>query len=144
MATGKELKKVAKARLSSAKVLVKNNDLNGAMLLMGYALECALKSAACKALCLAEFPASKKSKINDHFFTHNHDSLLILSGASDDTFSPSQSSEYYYWSDFTKEYQGDWTSMRYECDPNKTVQEAEQLASHLENIFRVLTRKRKW
>ncbi len=117
MANGRELKDISKARLKTVDVLLNANDWEGASYMMGYVLECALKSVICKTLHLVSYPEKIGSdKIIKFFKTHDFDVLLTLSGM-EDIFGfsgPGFSS----WSGFTQEYPGDWSTMRYTQNPN--------------------------
>lgn len=117
MASGSDLKKLTKARLNSVKILKKAQDWDMAGYLMGYVLECALKSATCKTLKLDEYPDNTKSdeKIRSFFQTHSMDRLLIVSGASDIfKLTTITRKVFQNWSEFTVNYPANWTEKRYE------------------------------
>ncbi len=148
MANHKQLKLIANARLRSANFLIKAGDWDGAVYMMGYVLECALKAAACKALRLGEYPENKKT--HSHFMTHSLDQLLVLSGMSD-LFNILASNEVFKnWSEFTQEFQGEWPRMRYDLnrqqsfDEIKTKKLYNNLVSTNEGILSVITKKKRW
>jgi len=122
--------------------------------LMGYALECALKAAACKRLNLVTYPPIKDlytNKMADGFKTHDFKQLLIVSGLNDifrvgsANYAASQC-----WSDFTFEYADNWTTMRYTDGTVKkfTEQKVKQLYQYLyddsDSIIKTISRKRRW
>lgn len=77
----KEIKKIAKARLKDAEVLVDSRRYDGAIYICGYAVELGLKARICKTLKWPGFP-STKNEFKDYrsFKTHNLDVLLHLTG----------------------------------------------------------------
>ena len=80
----KEIKKIAKARLKDAEVLVASRRYEGAIYLCGYAVELGLKARICKTLKWVGFPSTKKEFEGYHSFkTHNLDVLLHLTGIED-------------------------------------------------------------
>lgn len=93
--------------------------------IMGYALECALKAAACRTLNTSSYPPIRT---NEHgpgqelrsFRVHEFDLLLIYSGLSD-IFGSLRSQE---WSDFTYQYTGNWPEMRYDRSADEKFDEA--------------------
>ena len=77
----KDLKKMSKARLKDAEVLLLGKRYDGAVYICGYAVETALKAKVCRTLKWQEFPESRKEFTNlKSFKTHNLDVLLLLSG----------------------------------------------------------------
>jgi hypothetical protein len=76
-----ELRKIARARLHDAEVLLYAKQYDGAVYLCGYAVEMALKARICKTLHWAGYP-STRGEFQDFqsFRTHNFDVLLSLSG----------------------------------------------------------------
>jgi len=73
-----DLQKMARGRLTDARVLLRNNRYEGAAYLCGYAVEMALKARICRSLRWAEFPQS-----GDHtksLRTHKLAVLLEFSG----------------------------------------------------------------
>ena len=68
---------IAELRVKEAKILIENNHYNGAFYLLGYALECALKSCIAKQFREYEFP--DKKLVNDSY-THDLEKLLNISG----------------------------------------------------------------
>ena len=81
MLNKKDIKKIAKARLKDAEVLVASRRYEGAIYLCGYAVELGLKARICKTLKWQGFPSTNK-EFNDYrsFKTHSLDVLLHLSG----------------------------------------------------------------
>lgn len=77
----KEIKKIAKARLKDAQVLVASRRYDGAIYLCGYAIELGLKARICRTLKWSGFP-STNNEFKDYrsFKTHNLDVLLHLTG----------------------------------------------------------------
>ncbi|MCX6782349.1 MAG: hypothetical protein NTW66_04525 [Candidatus Magasanikbacteria bacterium] len=119
MANGHELKLICKARIKSAIVLMNAHDWQGSGYIMGNALECILKSVICKTLHLEKYPDHPKD--DAWFLTHSFDRLLRLSGLGH-IFGP-RGIGFQVWSDFTKYYQGDWISMRYDMARLNTFNE---------------------
>lgn len=77
----KDLRKMSKARLKDAEVLLLGKRYDGAVYICGYAVETALKARVCRTLKWQEFPESRKEFSNLRCFkTHNLDVLLSLSG----------------------------------------------------------------
>lgn len=76
-----ELKRVAKARLADAELLLKANHFDGASYLSGYAIEIGLKLRICKTLRWKGFPETNSEFQGfGSFKTHDFDILLRLSG----------------------------------------------------------------
>lgn len=151
MANYRELKIIAKARLRTAEHLIDVYDWEGAAYAMGWALECALKSIICKILHLTTYPSRRGNKDDEHFLTHRFDRLLIVSGLND-LFGP-QGSGFRAWSQFTKEYPGDWPAMRYDLgqltqfDKSKVEKLYKCLIdvdSESDGIFTILIKKKRW
>jgi hypothetical protein len=123
-------------------------DWEGAAYMLGYVLECALKAAVCKTLCLNGYPSDRKKDI--HFMTHNFDQLLVLSGMSSVFSGNGVLEEIQSWSEFTKEFLGDWPAMRYSLDHMQKFDEVKVRALHAHltkkpnGILDVMTRRRKW
>ncbi len=152
MADKTTFKNVALARVKSAKILIDNQDWQGATYLMGLALECALKATICKTLRIAKYPESHHDKkIPDFFMTHSFERLLLLSGLSD-IFNVEKIDDGVYdsWSAFTVQYPGEWTAMRY-ADPqvsrlNKPI--TKQLFACLyeneKSIINIITLQNRW
>lgn len=76
-----EMRKIARARLKDAEVLVSSRRYEGAVYLCGYAVELGLKARICRTLKWQGYP-STNSEFNDYrsFKTHNLDILLHLTG----------------------------------------------------------------
>ncbi len=111
MATADGLKKITEARIQSFNNLKSAEDWFWCSYTMAMALECALKAMVCKTLNLGIYPESSKKKIVDFFYTHTFEQLLIASGLSQ-TFQ-STAEIFQNWSDFTKEFSGEWVESRY-------------------------------
>lgn len=147
MADGNELKQIAKARLKTAAILIKNQDWDMAAYLMGHTLECALKSTICKTLHLVSYP-SPSSKQDNHFITHNLLVLMRLAGL-EDLFTAGGTG-FTPWSEFTKEFPGEWVAMRY--NPGRFDEPTTKLLfKHLndktpgsEGILTILTKRKRW
>lgn len=152
MANCSELKKIARARLRSAALLMRGKDWDGAAYMLGYVLECALKSAACKALRLEEYPErTRNDKANAFFMTHNFDQLLIVSGMSDIFHLQNEPQAFENWSEFTQNFQGDkWPAMRYDIthqakfDEKRVIQLYGNLAAKPHGILQLMTARRRW
>jgi len=148
MADSKQLKLIAKARLRSVEFLMKAKDWDGAVYMMGYVLECALKASVCKTLRLSEYPENRKT--DGHFMTHNLDQLLVLSGMSDLFNISAPVVIFQNWSEFTQEFQGDWPAMRYNYnrlqsfDEIKTKKLHNNLIDGPNGILSVITKKKRW
>ena len=119
--------------------------------MMGYALEVALKAAACKALRLDEYPSNTRNKsIDGYFMSHKFDQLLVISGLSDLMSLTGPAVAYKNWSEFVQEYPGDWPSMRYDhdiklkFDADKVARLYKNLYSDRESIIQTLARKKRW
>jgi len=114
MASGPELKEIALARIKSAEVLINAKDWDGAGNVLGFALECALKSVVCKTLNLLTYPENHKDeKINAFFMTHFLSRLLLVSGLSQTFSAAGKKEEFDNWSLFVAAYPGDWASLKY-------------------------------
>jgi HEPN domain-containing protein len=76
-----ELKKIARARLKDADILMASRRYDGAIYLCGYAVEIALKARICQTLKWQGYPSSKR-EFHDYqsFRTHDLDVLLHLAG----------------------------------------------------------------
>jgi HEPN domain-containing protein len=77
----KDLRKIAKARLKDAGVLLAARRYDGAIYLCGYAVELTLKAQICNILKWQSYP-STPNEFRDYqsFRTHDLDVLLHLSG----------------------------------------------------------------
>ena len=145
MANHQELRDISKARLRTAKILLDNSDFDGAIYMMGYVLECALKAIICKRLNLPSYPDKGGSKdIENIFKTHKFDILLTLSGMENDFSLKSPKRRYENWSELTK-----WsTDIRYEPVGTRTRAEAERMYNALvgkpHGIITWIKRHRKW
>ena len=72
-----ELQRLAKQRISDAKVLLDARHWSGAYYLAGYAVECALKACIAKLMKSEEFP---DKNFAEKCWTHNLPQLLGLAG----------------------------------------------------------------
>jgi len=76
-----DLRKIARARLRDAEVLLGARRYDGAVYLCGYAIEVALKARICRTLKWKEYPSTKAEfQGYGSFRTHDLDALLHLSG----------------------------------------------------------------
>ena len=76
-----DLKRIARARLQDAQVLLGAKRYDGAVYLCGYAIETALKARICRTLHWPQYPSTRadfQHKLT--FRTHDLDLLLELSG----------------------------------------------------------------
>lgn len=131
--TREDFKKISEVRMKGAQVLIEGGDWFWASYTMAMALECALKGMVCKTLTLDRYPEDrrKSAKIVNFFWTHEFEQLLILAGLSLD-FSPAGTPEAFQnWSDFTKEFPGDWVTLRY--DYERQSQFIQEKANSLKN-----------
>lgn len=77
----RDLRQIARARLSDAQVLFRSRRYDGGVYLCGYAVEIALKARICRTLRWPAFPSTAAEFQNyTTFRTHNLDVLLRLSG----------------------------------------------------------------
>jgi HEPN domain-containing protein len=76
-----ELKKIARARLKDADILLASRRYDGAIYLCGYAIELALKARICRTLKWHGYPSTNSDfKKYQSFRTHDLDVLLHLTG----------------------------------------------------------------
>ena len=81
MISRQDLRKIARARLRDAEVLLANGRYDSAVYLCGYAIELMLKARICQTVNWTEFPeTSKEFQPFQSFRTHNLVILLRLSG----------------------------------------------------------------
>jgi hypothetical protein len=81
MLTPKDLRTIARSRLTDARALLRSRRYDGAVYLCGYSIELALKARICKNLHWQGFPAtSKEFQGLTSFRIHDLDMLLHLSG----------------------------------------------------------------
>ena len=81
MISASDLRKIARARLTDARALLRARRYDGSIYLCGYAVELALKHRICRTLGWNDFPAtSAEFKAYQSFRTHDLDVLLHLSG----------------------------------------------------------------
>jgi HEPN domain-containing protein len=81
MISATDLRKLARARLTDARALLKARRYDGAVYLGGYVVEIALKARICRTLRWAGFPETRREfQSFASFKTHNLDILLGLSG----------------------------------------------------------------
>ncbi len=118
MANRDSFKQVARARIRTLNILMKEEDWEGAAYIMGHVLECALKALICRTLRLESYPTEKdQPKIAALFLNHEFQALLKISGMENVFSDRGPKAIWQNWSDFTIEFPGNWTLMRYE--PNK-------------------------
>ncbi len=135
MASNLDLREISKKRLKSSEILISAQDWDGAPLMLGLPLECAIKAVICKTLHLGNYPErTHKSKIDQYFMTHDFDQLLLVSGM-DNIFGvrgPVDTS--WNWSQFMEDYVGDWWSMKY--DPTKlSIWNEEKIKERYNNLM---------
>jgi len=82
-----DLQQLAEARLLDAQILLEAGRLDGAYYLLGYVVECALKSCITKQFGLNEVP---DKKLVDDFYTHDLKKLLKIAGLSSELASKSR------------------------------------------------------
>lgn len=82
MISRSDLRKIARAKLEDAEVLLRAQRYDSAVYLCGYAIELALKARICLVLNWNEFPSSNAEfQKYQSFKTHELDVLLRLAGA---------------------------------------------------------------
>ncbi len=146
MDDNKKFKEIAQSRLRAGKLLIDSGDYTLAIDIMGFGLECALKSCICKLLILKKYPdLSKDRKVQGVFKTHNFDLLLILSGLSSEIKISGDEDLYYNWSETTKIWSPD---TRYEPINNGDEGKAKKMYNSLNTgdkaIFNWLAKEGKW
>lgn len=145
MANHKELKAIAKSRLKAAKILLDHKDYDGAVYIMGYAMECCLKAIICKRLNLLQYPDKSGSRDKDNIFkTHKFDILLTLAGLESDFNINLSLERYENWSELTK-----WnTELRYEpigtCNETDAERMYKALIETPNGVITWITKHRKW
>lgn len=146
MANHKELKAIAKSRLRASRILLAHMDFDGAVYMMGYALECCLKAIICKRLNLAQYPDKNVSTDKNNIFkTHKFDILLTLSGLENDfslSTAPPRRSE--NWSLVTR-----WKpEIRYEPIGSRSEEDTKRMYEALvedpDGIITWINKRRKW
>ncbi len=147
MASRNDLKKIALRRFKSADQLIKVSDWDGASLMMGLSLECALKAVTCKTLGLDNYPETRKVKsINNFFKTHNFDELLVVSGT--DSIFGIRGSGYpaWNWAEFMTQYEGDWWNMKYDLNKIKSWDEdkTKKIYTHLKGLLDEIKVRKLW
>lgn len=147
MASGDELKQIAQKRFESAGKLMEVSDWDGASLMMGLSLECALKAVTCKTLNLDNYPETRKDKnINAFFKTHNFDALLVVSGT-DNVFGVRGTGDpSWNWTEFLNEYEGDWWNMKYDLNRINSWdnEKINKLYNHLKGLIDEIERRNLW
>ena len=79
-----ELRRIARARLRDAEVLLAAGRYDGAIYLCGYAIETALKARICRTLKWPGYPSTRREfEGYQSFRTHDLEILLHLSGIED-------------------------------------------------------------
>lgn len=131
MIDSKLLKKLAIERLKDADALLAAGRYDGAIYLVGYTVELALKSRICKTLHWPSFPrTSGEFKGYQSFKTHDLDILLSLSGR---------------WNAIKSKWLADWSTVvtwdpeaRYNPIGNVGKAEAERMIESAKAILKVL------
>jgi hypothetical protein len=151
MAGFADFKSISKSRLKTVEILIDGKDWDGAAYMMGLTLECALKAVICKTLHLTSYPENtRNNKIDDYFMTHKFDQLLTPSGMEDIFSVRGKKDIFRSWSEFTKEYQGDWPTMRYDrqrqgqFDEEKVKKLYNNLVSKPCGIITVISSEKRW
>lgn len=146
-----DFKEISQARLKTVAILLDARDWDGASYMMGYVLECALKAVICKTLHLVSYPENTRNdKIDGYFMTHKFDQLLIPSGMEDVFSTRGKPDAFRSWSDFTKEYPGDWPGMRYDRQRLKQFDEAKvrklynDLVGEPDGILATIEKEKRW
>jgi len=153
--TPDEIKALTYEKVKAAERLIAALEWPFAAYVMGYALELALKAAACKTLKLDTYPPVKQdaNRVADGFKSHEIEQLLILSGLRSlfQFGAQSQTPEIYdNWSLFTTLYGGNWVEMRYKPESNNQFDEATvrrlygNLYDNEWSIIKTIRKKRKW
>lgn len=149
MASREELKTIYRARVKSAEILIAGGDADGAVQMMGLALECALKASACEALGIINYPETHDDgEVPKFFKSHKFERLLLISGMTE-TFSAAGDSDVLdNWSKFVAAYPGEWVSMRYNEKYSYDNTIAEELYKYLysdsKSILKAIAEKRSW
>ena len=152
MATGKDLKTIARRRLTTVRHLMDAKDWEAAVYMMALTLELALKAAACKSLRLESYPEGGGDD-DKYFKTHSFDRLLRISGCSD-IFNPTGNRDAFdNWSLFTGAFLfggAPWMAMRYypRMLANFTEVKAKEMYIELyeddNSILKTMTGKSRW
>jgi hypothetical protein len=151
MANSDDFKNLAKNRLKTAELLIANEEWGMAAYILGFVLECILKSAACRSLRLEMYPEIKTTKdqrIVTYFRTHNFDMLLLVSGTSDIFGITGKGAS--SWSGFTQEYTklGEWTNIRYDTlnqfDKNTVLSLYKFLTEPPNGIIPLIEAEKRW
>jgi len=142
--SGQNLKKLALARLRTAKILLSNNESDVAVYLLGYVVEFALKAIICKKLDLTTYPPVSEDWLEKTFKTHSFDALLLLAGLSNKINANAPADLWYNWTELTK-----WrVDMRY--DPIGTYKQSDveekikALESKPNGLLTWIRRKKIW
>lgn len=137
------LRKIAKKRQKTVEILIAAKDWDGAAYTMGLTLECALKAKICKTLKLDSYPEyTGQKKIDDYFMTHKFDLLLKVSGMENLFSATGDPTAWQNWSEFTKEYLGDWPTMRYDADRQWDETKTTDLYTNLKGVLKEI--KKRW
>ncbi|MBL8159016.1 hypothetical protein JNJ66_01005 [Candidatus Saccharibacteria bacterium] len=155
MASGIDLKAIARSRVVIAKKLIDMKDWEMAVYVMAMALELALKAAACKALRFETYPEANHDD-DKYFKSHKFDRLLKISGMTD-VFSVRKpminANAFQNWSIFTAPLifgNKDYTAMRYDPRMQANFQEAnakalyDALYADDDSILKTMTRLKRW
>lgn len=143
MVNGPSLKRLAIARLKTVKLLLQNNEFDVAVYLLGYVVEFALKAIICKKVNLIQYPPDS-DELERVFKTHNFDTLLVLSGLSNDINANTRGNLWTNWSELTK-----WRAdMRYEPIGTYTKIDVKEKIKALEDgsdgLLTWIKRNKKW
>ena len=126
-----DLRKLARARLTDAKSLLRARRYDGAIYIGGYVVEIALKARICRTLKWDAFPESRKEFASlATFRTHDLDVLLALSGREQRI----KSRHLAEWSDVAA-----WDpEVRYRTPGSATKADADLLVSSAEAMLKAL------
>lgn len=151
MANRDDLKELAQQHLKTAEILIRARDYAGAAYMLGYVLEFALKSAACKTLNLVSYPESgSNERISSFFKAHNFDQLIMISGLTDLFDFRGSAGASRNWSDFTGMFLGEWPRMRYDLPFRKQFNEKtlkklyNNLTDSNNGILTVIEKNKRW
>jgi hypothetical protein len=152
MASRSTLKNVAISRIKGAKLLLNGDDWEGSAHTMALALECALKAAVCKTLRIEDYPENHRDKkVPDFFMTHSFDRLLLLSGLSDVFSTQGNQQAFDNWSQFTIQFPGEWTGMKYDpqaapnvFDRSLSARLMVQIYEDNQSIIKTIRRLKRW
>lgn len=124
MATSKQLKEIAEARLKAGCILLAAGDADLAVDCFGLALELILKASICKTLNLENYPDQGTGEVVNIFRTHTFDVLLILTGFDREVTGDKRKRLFENWSKATSEWSA---SKKYEPMGTKTKADADRM-----------------